>query len=193
MRPVTGEMDVDTLEEAGWTDVHMHVADPQWSLAKEQLPQLITAFGVDAVHMLSAHASAYKWDADEEMVALFEHTDVSLDQLPALLANPSIQHLSMVIDPSRSGMLPLLALCQSNDWHPCFVFLSWGVTTLPDFHGEATMAEFQLSFAVGGPGIPEDPDAFNERVTAMPALQEARQRFADAIGAEVSVTIAFGD
>ena len=186
--------DFSELEAEGWTDLHIHPVDPHWTIAAEELPKLFHKLGVDSVGLLTLHSVEDLWDDGSDVPdPLLEQEDVALDDLATLLQHRDLRHLSAVIDPAQAGLLPLMAHCQSTEWHGCILSLGWGLTTVPDPECTRTAARFRLSLAVGGPGVPDRYADFAKKLPQAEAVRDAMKVFGALIGAPCTATVTFGE
>lgn len=182
------------LEAEGWTDLHIHPVDSHWMIKLDELSELLLKMGVKDIGLLTLHQVEDCWDDGGAVPPpLLEQEGVSIDDLPALLQHRDLRHLSAIIDPAQTGLLPLMAHCQSKEWHGCLLSIGWGLTTVPDPDCTRTAARFHLSMAIGGPGVPEKYKQFAKSTPQSEAVRDAMRAFGALIGAPCTATVTFGE
>lgn len=192
--PRSAEPDFAELEAEGWTDLHLHPQDPHWQVPLADLPALLSKLGVTHIGLLTLHGVEDLWDdASDVPEPLAEHEDCQVNDLAAMLHRDDVRHLSAVIDPAQTAFLPLMAQCQSQQWHACLLSVGWGLTTVPDADCRRTAARFRWSLAVGGPGVPAQHKDFARNAVQSSAVRAAVAQLSEILGVACTATMTFGE
>ncbi|TVR44154.1 MAG: hypothetical protein EA402_07770 [Planctomycetota bacterium] len=192
--PAAPEPGFAELEAEGWTDLHLHPTDSRWSLPLAEVPALLRRLGAQRLGLLTLHSVEDLWDDAADIPdPLLEREDVSIEELSDLLARDDIRHLSAVIDPAQTTLLPLIAHCQTAEWHACLLSFGWGLTTIPDPDCQRTAARFRCSLAVGGPGVPAAHAAFARSAVQSEAVRQAIAQVGEWFATPCTATVTFGE
>lgn len=177
----------------GWTDCHLHPIAADWRPAPTDLPALLPRLGIVAVGHAVSHADADFWDAEAAPAVLAERSEPDAATIAELAADPACKHLSLLCDPVGNGQEALLSALSArrSGWRPCVWSLGWGPTTLPDAGYARTAVRFAFSLALGGPGIPQKPEAAQRTLPRLPAVREALESLAGVLGTPCACRIAY--
>ena len=95
-----------------WTDCHFYPRSTTWQPTAGSLPRVLGQLGITRVGALTLNAEDDDWQAEEPADPLFEAEDVSLEALPALIAEHGARHASILVELAGTPLEDLAMACR---------------------------------------------------------------------------------